>query len=428
MCATNLLLRVAGVMILLLMGLSTRADESAHAKNAPTLTPPQAAADAEGSASEAPTPSAKDEAPAPSAKDDTPAPSASDTARSIAPAPAPAPSATSDADGELVTERYPDGSVKIERQVTKDAAGNYVNHGTYTAYGPDGTVQKTGVFQNGKQQGKWTQSFAKDEGHLFTADHETEFQGPFASEATFVEGQLDGTWTIKDRNGQNIVEWNFDHGVRNGKWSWWYPNGDKRLAATYKNDNLDGDVLEWNQGGQLGSKTTYVDGKRLDKVAGWYALGQKHFEGFYLRVVHMPEPSYDWWKGSITTASAVPTGEDQKHGTWTEWYRSGNKKAEGQYDHNVAAGKFIWWYENGQKQAEVEYQAGVYSGTFTTWHPNGLKESQAEYRNGELVDKWMHWNADGKLVELRDPSKSAPQAKDNRAAATQAAAPAARSR
>ena len=393
----------------------------------PRLAPPQAAADAETNMSETPTPPAKDETPAPTAKDEAkdeaptppakdeaPTPPANEAARSVAPAPAPAPSTTSDADGELVTERYADGSVKIERQVTKDAAGNYVNHGTYTAYGPDGTVQKTGVFQNGKQQGKWTQSFAKDEGHLFTADHETEFQGPFTSEATFVEGQLDGTWTIKDRNGQNIVEWNFDHGARNGKWSWWYPNSDKRLEATYKNGNLDGEVLEWNQGGQLGSKTTYVDGKRLDKVTGWYALGQKHFEGFYLRVVHMPEPSYDWWKGSITTASAAPTGEDQKQGTWTEWYRSGNKKAEAQYDHNVAVGKFVWWYENGQKQAEVEYQAGVYSGTFITWHPNGLKESQAEYRNGELVDKWMHWDADGKLVEMRDPSKSAPEAKDSR--------------
>ena len=34
---------------------------------------------------------------------------------------------------EQVTERYPNGKIKIERQVTKDAAGNYVNHGTYTA-------------------------------------------------------------------------------------------------------------------------------------------------------------------------------------------------------------------------------------------------------------------------------------------------------
>jgi antitoxin component YwqK of YwqJK toxin-antitoxin module len=437
-------------MILLLAGIGARADESADASSAPTLAPPQATADADGNTAdtskspakadaakpevndEAPVPPAKDEAASPAAKDSAKEPAKEETSKSStsdtpsavapAPAPAPAPSATSDAEGELVTERYADGSVKIERQVTKDAAGNYVNHGTYTAYAPDGTVQKTGVFQNGKQQGKWTQSFAKDEGHLFAADHDTEFQGPFVSEATFIDGQLDGTWTVKDRNGQNIVEWNFDHGARNGKWSWWYPNGDKRLEATYKNGNLEGEVLEWSQGGQLGSKTSYVDGKRLDKVVGWYTLGQKHFEGNYLRAVHMPDPSYDWWKGSITTVAAAPAGEDQKHGTWTEWYRSGNKKTEAQYDHNIAVGKFVWWYENGQKQAEVEYQMGVYSGTFTTWHPNGLKESQAEYRNGELVDKWMHWDADGKLVEMRDPSKATPPAKDAHGTPSQAAA------
>lgn len=71
---------------------------------------------------------------------------------------------------------------------------------------------------------------------------------------------------------------------------------------------------------------------------------------------------------------------------------------------------------------------GVYSGAFVTWHPNGLKESQAEYRNGELVDKWMHWDADGKLVEMRDPSKAAPAAKDSRGTTSQAAAPAPQSR
>ena len=69
---------------------------------------------------------------------------------------------------EQVTERYPNGKIKIERQVTKDAAGNYVNQGTYTRYDVDGKVQKTGTFVNGKQHGMWTQTIAKDEGHLFS--------------------------------------------------------------------------------------------------------------------------------------------------------------------------------------------------------------------------------------------------------------------
>jgi antitoxin component YwqK of YwqJK toxin-antitoxin module len=411
MCATNPLLRVAGVVILLLMGLNARADGLPDPKMAPTPDRGQTDADVQGTMAEAPAPPAKDVSPA------------------VAPASTPVPSAASGTDMETVTERYPNGKTKIECQVAKDAAGNYVKQGTYTEYALDGTVKKTGVFQDGKPQGKWAQSFAKDDGHLFSVGHESEFLGPFTSEATFVDGRLNGTWTIKDCNGQKIVEWNFDQGVRDGKWSWWYPNGDKRLEATFKSGNLDGEVLEWSQDGQLTNKTNYVDGRQLVNTVEWYTLGQKHFEGCYLHVPKMAEPTYDWWKGTITTVAAAPAGENQKHGDWIEWYRGGNKKTEGQYDHNIAVGKFTWWYENGQKRAEVEYQMGVLNGTRTTWHTNGLKESQAAYRNGELVDKWMHWDADGKLVEMRDPSKVAPaNAKGNHATTIQAAASAARSR
>ncbi len=283
MCATNPLLRVAGVAILLLMGLSARADELSDPKMASTPAPEQTDANVQGTVPEAPAPPAKD----------------------VLPAAAPAPMAASETDAETVTERYPNGKIKIERQVTKDAAGNYVNQGTYTEYALDGTVLKTGVFQDGKLQGKWTQSFAKDDGHLFSADHESEFLGPFTSEATFVDGRLDGAWTIKDRNGQTIVEWNFEQGVRDGKWSWSYPRGERRLEATFKNGKLDGDVLEWSQDGQLTNKTNYVDGRQLVKTVEWYTLGQKHFEGCYLRVPKMSEPTYDWWKETITTVAAV---------------------------------------------------------------------------------------------------------------------------
>jgi antitoxin component YwqK of YwqJK toxin-antitoxin module len=313
------------------------------------------------------------------------------------------PAAINEEETEPITERYPNGNVKIERHVVKDSAGNYVNHGMYTAYDQDGKVQRMGAFLQGKQQGKWTQSFLHDEGHLFSTANDTEYTGPFTAEATFVDGQLDGTWTIRDRNGQNIIEWNFDHGVRNGTWTWWYGNGKKRLDAIYKNGKLDGDVMESSQDGQQeASKTTFVEGRQLAKAVGWYTLGQKRFEGYYLRVVGMAEPTYDWWNGTITISANVPTGEDQKHGAWVEWYQSGKKKIEAQYDHGVPTGRFVWWYENGQKQAEVEYQNGVLNGIWITWHPNGQKESQAEYRDGKLVDKLMHWDASGKLVDVRN--------------------------
>jgi uncharacterized protein len=321
----------------------------------------------------------------------------------ITPAPAPKQMpVASDGTVEQVTERYPNGKIKIERQVTKDAAGNYVNNGVYTRYDADGKVQSTGAYLNGKQHGPWTQTFVKDEGHLFLIDREGEFHGPFVSQVMFNEGQLDGVWTIKDRGGQNIVEWTFDNGVRNGKWTWWYANGQKRLEATYVNGKLEGDEMEWGRDGKLIAKNTFINGRHLTATVGWYTLGQKHYEGYYLSVVKMPEATYDWWNSTVTTAATTPTGEDLQHGAWIEWYPSGNKKTEARYDHGVAMGRFVWWYENGQKQAEVDYEAGAPNGVWVTWHPNGQKESQAEYHNGQLIGQWMHWDANGKLIGVKN--------------------------
>jgi hypothetical protein len=120
----------------------------------------------------------------------------------------------------------------------------------------------------------------------------------------------------------------------------------------------------------------------------------------------MPQATYDWWNTRIAALADAPAGPDLQHGPWTEWYPSGNKKTEGQYDRGVKTGKFTWWYENGQAQAEGEFDAGQKTGTWITWHPNGLKESLGQYKAGKLVTKWLHWTAGGKLIESQEGQPS----------------------
>jgi len=303
---------------------------------------------------------------------------------------------------ETVIERYPNGSVKVERQVVQNNQADYVNHGTYTSYDPDGNVLKKGEFQNGKQHGRWVQHFAEDEGHLISGQQRAEFVGPFVSEAAFMDGKLEGIWSIQDRDGKNITEWSYDNGVRNGKCTWFHSNGQIWLEATYRDGAIDGELLEWNRDGKLVAQSTFIGGRYLAKEVGWYALGHKHFEGSYLRASNVPEPAYDWWTGTATAAPATQTVEDQKHGVWSSWYRNGNKQVQGKFDHGVPIDKFTWWYENGQKQATGEYQGGKQCATWITWHPNGLKESQVTYIDGKRFGTYMEWAADGKLAKMRD--------------------------
>ena len=52
-------------------------------------------------------------------------------------------------------------------------------------------------------------------------------QLPFTSEATFVEGELQGKWTVTDSRDRTVFCSNFDHGQRDGKSIWYFSNGQK---------------------------------------------------------------------------------------------------------------------------------------------------------------------------------------------------------
>ena len=311
-------------------------------------------------------------------------------------------SAAGNSEAEMVTERYPDGNAKVQRQVILDPAGNYVNHGTYVEHDSHGKIVKSGEYRNGRLHGKWIRHFEEGRGRLFSGSLEGQFLGPFVAEAGFVDGQLHGSWIIKSQSGAKIIEWSFDRGIRSGKSTWWYPNGEKRLEVVYRNGMIDGDLLEWNTEGKLVNRVAYLDGRRLAKTVEWYAPGQKYYEGYYLLAQDVVEPVYDWWNGTARATPVTRVGQQQKHGPWIAWHRNGNKQIEAQYDRDLPVGKFTWWYENGQKQAEGEYQGGVKHGTWTTWHANGLKESRSEYREGNLAGKWMRWDTAGRLAETHD--------------------------
>jgi hypothetical protein len=68
---------------------------------------------------------------------------------------------------EVIRERYPDGVVKIEREVTMDAGGNYVNHGAWRMWKRTGELVAEGHYELGKRVGPWTRTFDRDDAAVF---------------------------------------------------------------------------------------------------------------------------------------------------------------------------------------------------------------------------------------------------------------------
>src|SRR4029079_9771083 len=275
---------------------------------------------------------------------------------------------------EVIRERFANSAVKVERHVTLDAEGNYYNHGLWTQWDEKGRLVGNGEYRYGKRQGRWVRQYAAGEAPMLAGTQYKDFQPPFVAEANFEDGQINGVWRVVDAKGRKVSEWEFDHGERNGKSVWYYPNGQKRREVDYRQGDIDGEVLEFGPDNKVASRDKYVEGRRLAMQVDYYGPGQKRSEGMILFAKEMTKSNYDFWTGTAIIQVVGSEGANQRCGAWSWWHKNGQKQMEGQYEADRPVGKCAWWYANGQKQLQGEYATGKQQGRFTWWHDNGQKQ------------------------------------------------------
>lgn len=304
---------------------------------------------------------------------------------------------------ETIKERFPDGAVHIEREVTQDALGNYVNHGSWTMYDRAGTMVAEGHYVNDLRDGVWHRWYRRDDAVIFSSLPYNQFQEPFVSEATFKNGQLNGTWTIYDAKQRKVSEWEFTDGQRNGASTWYYVNGRKLREANYRDGALHGEMVEWDSNGQPTIRDSFQDGRKIATKTTYYPNSKKkQAEGMYLFAKIVPKTADDWWNAKPAEFTVI--GKDERHGAWTSWYSNGQKQMTGEFRNDVEVGKFTWWYPNGQKATEGQYKIGKPDGEWVWWHPNGQKATAGSYALGNPVGRWSGWDETGRLTRAEDHS------------------------
>ena len=75
-----------------------------------------------------------------------------------------------------------------------------------------------------------------------------------------------------------VYELNYKNGKENGKWTYWYKNGEVKLEREYKNGKLDGSYTEYHYSGKKFSHGLMGNDKMQGKWTFWYHNGQKECE------------------------------------------------------------------------------------------------------------------------------------------------------
>jgi len=309
---------------------------------------------------------------------------------------------------ELIRERYPEGAVKIERQVTLDRDGNYVNHGAWKMLSAKGDVLAEGQFHFGRRVGLWTRWHGKNDSPLFNELPFSQFKAPFMSQAHFTDGEMDGEWLITDANDRKVSQVSLKLGQRHGLAITWLPNGKIYRQATYDFSVPTGDVLEASKKtGELDRVATYVDGRKIvTRTTHFPGNRQKQTETMYLGAETTEKSADEFW--NLRLAKYGTDGKDLRHGVAKVWYSNGRVEQEGIYQFGKKSGIFTYWHENGQVAATGEYRDDQPEGSWVWWHENGQKSAYGRYQDGVLIGEWRWWNETGKLTKqhIYDGSES----------------------
>jgi antitoxin component YwqK of YwqJK toxin-antitoxin module len=299
---------------------------------------------------------------------------------------------------EVIRERYPDGTVKIERDVTTDPDGNYVNHGAWRMWNELGGLVGEGRYEMGWRTGQWSRWFSRAEAPLLDTHPFDEFEAPFVSRATFAAGELEGEWTIADAQDRKCSSVVFRRGKRDGTATLWQKDGEVCREATFRNGVAVGDVRERNADGRLDTIATYVDGHQLvNKVTNFSGTDKKKSEASYLAAAVNEATPDDYWQLRFAEYSA--RSKSVRHGAWKTWFANGQVESEGTYQFDRENGNFTWWHANGQPAVEGQFVDGQEDGRWVWWHANGQKAAQGDYHYGKLVGSWRGWSDDGRLVQ-----------------------------
>jgi TonB family protein len=201
--------------------------------------------------------------------------------------------------------------------------------------------------------------------------------------------------TYKD--GQKEFEINYVSGVRSGKSSSWFNNGNLSTESYYSDGDLNGSFKMWDENGLLIQELNFKNGIKHDLNKEWFPNGNLKKEENYHE--GLKDGVQKEWNSSNVLISEVNYRMGLLNGSAKDWYDNGQLKWYANYLEDTLNGVVEGWYENGQMNYKYE------SKHETVWHDNGqllCERFYPEHVKDSIKENF--WNASGEEIDKSSSS------------------------
>ena len=327
-------------------------------------------------------------------------------------------------DGKF-TGYYENGEVKYKKRYTADQPDGKWEY--YTEAGKKNAVQ---IYVEGKRNEEWYRIDKKGDTYYQYWDQDSlvsEYadlhysNGQLIEKISYKEGLKDGKFTGYYPSGKVEYVKRYEEDKPMGKWKFVREDGTTKKIEIYetgeKNDEWityekNGDVYYqfWDMdslvseyadlhypNGQLIEKISYKDGRKNGKFTGYYENGQtKHIRTY-------KDDKLDGKFADYTESGQILRKQGYMNGLLDgpskEWYLNGEVKVKTAYKEGKLDGGFMSYDSLGRKVTKGEYEMGLKAGDWLTWYPSGKKKERSSYFSGKANGPYTLWDEIGRIIK-----------------------------
>lgn len=273
-----------------------------------------------------------------------------------------------------------------------------LREGVAKYYHANGVLHKEVPFKAGKEEGRGYE-YAED-GRIISLLHY-------------------GAGLLRKREDINRVD---AMGLKQGPWKEFHANGKVKWEGTYVDGERQGLFKEYDARGSLKDMVKFDNGVKdeqasqaqmLDIKRTYHPNGKVASMGSYSRTGKKEGLFRDFnEKGEATTASIYAGDQLLSQGTvndvgalegeWTEFYITGEKRAQGSYKAGKKEGDWTFFHRAGGVEQKGKYQNGQPQGTWVWYYEDGKKHREELYRKGKEDGASVEYDEEGNVIVQGD--------------------------
>jgi antitoxin component YwqK of YwqJK toxin-antitoxin module len=206
-----------------------------------------------------------------------------------------------------------------------------------------------------------------------------------------------GEWTWFNYLNEIKETASYENGTLEGSDFMFYNNGKKYINASYKNDELEGKYEYFNDKGALIQRKYFKQGKLEGVYTSYFRVGEEIAEFIIPYKNNLIEGEVIEFYANGDVYEKTNYVADKINGVVKKYYHNNKISSEIAYVDGDLNGSYKSYFTNGQITEIGQSIDGFYDGEWKTYYADGTLESEFSYKKGDLNDRYKFYDSDGIL-------------------------------